>query len=189
MNITNDSKCLGIDDVANGGWFYEKNWLIVGTGPSIEKYTPELRKEYNIWTINAAVSRTQYADICAIHDQVIYYDIKKFIPNDFDYRYILTRTPNLEKHKNTCYVQLECDTQYRDLGLPNYQRLNSSAFAFRFLGQRFKNIYTLGIDGGDKVSTLMPEYYQNHENGQNFNAHNGFIPIFQKEFGFNHIKL
>ena len=70
MNITKDSKCLGIDDVANVGWFYEKNWLIVGTGPTIEKYTPELRKEYNIWTINAAVSRTEYADICAIHEIV-----------------------------------------------------------------------------------------------------------------------
>ena len=46
MNITNDSKCLGIDDVANGGWFYDKNWLIVGTGPTIEKYTPEFDRDW-----------------------------------------------------------------------------------------------------------------------------------------------
>lgn len=26
----------------------------------------------------------------------------------------------------------------------------------------------------------MPEFYQNHENGQNFDAHNGFIPIFKR---------
>lgn len=189
MNITNDLKPLGIDDVANSSWFYDKNWLIVGTGHSIEKWKPELKQEYNIWTINAAISHTKYADIAAIHDQVIYYDIKKFIQNDFDYRYILTRTPNEQKQPNTCYVQLECDTKYRDLGLKKYPRLNSSAFAFRFLGERFKNIYSIGIDGGNKVSELMPEFYQNHENGQNFDAHNGFIPIFKKDFGFNHIKL
>jgi hypothetical protein len=40
-----------------------------------------------------------------------------------------------------------------------------------------------------RLVTLMPEYYQSHENGQDFDAHNGFIPIFKKEFGFNHIKL
>ena len=184
-----NQKVFSIDELPKQDWFYQKKWLIVGTGPSIEKWKPELREEYNIWTINAAVNCTQYADICAIHDQVIYYDIKRFIPNDFDYRYILTRSPNKPKFKNTCYLQLDCDTKYKDLGIKSYPRLNSSAFAFRFLGERVKDIYTIGIDGGTTVSTLMPQYYQKHENGQDFNAHNGFIPIFKKEFGFNHITL
>lgn len=179
----------GIDDVSKEEWFNQKEWLIVGTGPSIKKWDKDFAGFFNIWTINAAVSHTQYADICAIHDQVIYYDIRRFIPNNFEYRYMLTRTPNEIKRENTIYVQLECDTKNRDLGLKEYQKLNSSAFAFRFLGERFKKIYTIGIDGGDKVSELMPKYYQGHENGQNFNAHNGFIPIFKEKYGFEHIKL
>jgi len=180
---------IGIDEVSKQKWFSEKKWLIVGTGPSIEKYNLELEKEYNIWTINAAVNHTQYADICALHDEKIYTNVKQFIDCKFYYRYVLTRVPNKPIMPNTCYVHLECDNPHEELNTKTYQKLNSSSFAFRFLGERFKDVYSIGIDGGTKVSKLMTDHYQNHENGQDFNAHNGFIPIFQKEFGFNHIKL
>ena len=71
------SNLRSVEELASEEWFYEKPWLVVGTGPSLDNWKPT--DEYNIWTINAAIDVTKYADIAALHDPIIYQNPSKFI--------------------------------------------------------------------------------------------------------------
>ena len=173
-----------VDELASEDWFFAKPWLVVGTGQSLENWKPT--DEYNIWTINAAIDVTKYADIAALHDPIIYQSPTKFIKSPINARYILTRTCSTPTTSNTIFVQFAIDP---NKGLPQHNTLNSSGFAFSFLCPRVKTIYTLGIDGGRGTFKGLKESYQHNERAEDFNAHNQAMSNYVKQHGTEIIRL
>ena len=173
-----------VDELANEDWFFQKPWLIVGTGHSLERWKPT--DEFNIWTINAAIDVTKYADIAALHDPVIYDSPTKFIKSPINARYILTRTCSTPTTSNTVFVQFSIDP---NKGLPQHPTHNSSGFAFSFLCGRVPTIYTIGIDGGYGVFTGLSNNYQQNERREDFNAHNHAMDVYVQRHGTEIIRL
>jgi hypothetical protein len=158
-----------IDSVANRTWFNGRDWLVVGTGDSLKRWQPKYIDMFNVWTINAAIDVTRYADIAAFHDTEIFCHKDKYIKNKYDARHELTRTKNHHSGKETTlYVQFPNDPK---IFPAEHNTSCSSGFAFQFLCPKFKRIYTLGIDGGKGVSNLLHPFYQSQESGQNFDDH------------------
>lgn len=178
-----------IDHIKKEAWFTQKPWLIVGTGPTLVNWKQDYLNKFNIWTINAAVDFTGYADISALHDPEAYF-IDLDYTKKFTARYYLTRTVNniREKYTPTIYAQLHGDP---DFGFEYHTRHNSSGFAWYFLGVvcRFSEIYCIGIDGGTEVFNQLSQHYKNHENGTDFEIHNHAMNYYQKLYGYKIIKL
>lgn len=181
--------CKSIDDIKTEPWFFKKPWLIAGTGPSLANWKPEYIGRFNIWTINAAIDVTGYADICAFHDAEIYHS-KKLLKQHPEAKYFLTRTINQlnSVYNPTIYAQLKRDP---DKGFITHTRHNSSGFAWYYLGKvcGLKQIHCIGIDGGKTVFTNLKKEYQEAENGTNFNIHNHAMKHYQNECGYKIIKL
>ena len=167
--MNNPKKGQIINALENKTWFNGRAWLIVGTGDSLKRWQPKFIDMFNIWTINAAIDVTRYADIAAMHDTAIFCHRDKYIKNKFDAKHILTRTQNHHSgDEKTLYVQFPNDPKLFDI---QHETTCSSGFAFQFLCPRFHRIYTLGIDGGKGVSNLLHPFYQSQESGQNFDDH------------------
>ena len=173
-----------VEELASEDWFWEKPWLVAGTGQSLENW--KHTDEFNIWTINAAIDVIKYADIAALHDPIIYQNPTKFIKSPINARYILTRTCSSPTTSNTIFVQFAIDPN-KDLKL--HQTHNSSGFAFSFLCPRVPKIYTIGIDGGRGTFKGLKESYQHNEQREDFNAHNQAMENYVKQHGTEIIRL
>lgn len=148
-----------------------KPWLIVGTGPTLHNWNPELAKSYNIWTINAAIDVTQYADICSMLDYEIYSDPSRFI-NKFPKEPYPTAI--LTKRENKGKSPIWKNTIYRDEIFDATTSIETAFGALIHIG--VKEVFTIGVDGGKGVvySGLSEAYYLN-EAASNFDQHNEFI--------------
>lgn len=161
---------LCVTQIIQQTWAKDRPWLVVGTGPSLERWDKSMMLDYNVWTINGALEVTRYADIAALHDPPIYNEPFKYFSGNPKSRYILTRTCNNQKYDNTIYVQFKIDPTNKDLHM--FRTFNSSSFAFELLMNRFDTVYTLGIDGGTELHGGLMDHYIRMEKGTNFNAHN-----------------
>jgi hypothetical protein len=150
----------------------------------LERWKPT--DEFNIWTINAAIDVTKYADIAALHDPIIYERPTQFIKSPINARYILTRTCSSPQTENTIFVQFAIDPKK---GLPEHPTHNSSGFAFSFLCPRFKTIYTIGIDGGYGVFKGLSQNYQNNERAERFDMHNHAMDVYVQRHKTEIIRL
>ena len=161
---------LCVTQIIQQTWAKDRPWLVVGTGPSLERWDNSMMLDYNVWTINGALEKTRYADIAALHDSPIYKEPFKYFSGKPKTRYILTRTCNEQIYDNTIYVQLKIDPTIKDLHM--FRTFNSSSFAFELLMHRFDQVYTLGIDGGRDLYQGLTEHYIQAEQGTDFNTHN-----------------
>jgi len=191
-----------IESILEEDWFYAKPWLVVGTAPSIEGWKDEYKDKFNVWTINAAIDVTGWADIAALHDANIYSGANDILKNnELNCRHVLTRTTQslsdvsrVFNHGNPLFIRLkEQAGLWEDPGdLKTYKSHNSTGVAFYFLSKygKRKVIYTLGIgDDTEKVSPLITEFYRNGHRGVDWALHNLAIDIYQKIYGYDVIKL
>ena len=168
-----------IEKVTEEKWFKSKPFLVVGTGDSLKFWNESLIDKFNIWTINNAIEVTKYADIAAMHDENPYNDLyrkhKTVLADDLDFssRYILTRSENLRDNNltNTIYVHLECD---RTIPFGRvYPCQNSASLPFCIFHYYYPHdVYTLGINDGQKICDLINPKYHKRNEGENMKAKN-----------------
>lgn len=163
-----------IEQIAKEDWFHAKQWLILGTGPTLEQFKPEYLEQYNIWAIYCSIDVSGYADVFHYQDS----HIKLYDKLPSSYRYFATR-PRFEFHpERTVCIEYNCDIsiagkQYAEGQV--YPCSNSTSFAFLFLTSNgVKDIHTLGIGVSSGIcDKINPEYIRRttewnntHENGQ-----------------------
>lgn len=169
-----------ITDIRQEEWFNAKPWLILGTGESLNRFTPDMIDKYNIWAIYVAIEISKYADVLHYQDTYINYYLDT--PLDADYRYSAIRPinhmvsqgaydiptyPNAFYPKNPKHIYYDGDIQHNGVKQPDGQTFptsNSTSFAFMFLaGSGLREIYSLGIqDGSTGVAKGLNDFYTRH---------------------------
>jgi len=142
-----------IADLKNISGFYDKPWLVLGTGPGLSKLfelDPAVNiHNYNIWAINHAVLFVKHVTIASLAD---YEAVHEITPHPFSCEAMLTRAKNFNVpayyYSRIHYFNYEGDS----CTLPGVTYLpcsSSSSLAFMVLGMLgIKEIYSLGLDGG-----------------------------------------
>ncbi len=204
-----------LTDIAAQPWFTARPWLVCGTGPSLERFEPQYRNLYNLWTINSAIEATGWADIAAMHD----YDLIRelFLPaaervelaghiTTASAAHFSTRASSMhlepwiaaaDTDRKLVYFEFDRDinelqggrryfTEYRP-----YVSSNSSSFAFYFLGSMgITNIHTIGIDGGKGLTALnVGDKYRARMAAHDFDKENEGIGHWTREYNLNIRKL
>lgn len=189
---------IHLSAIAHESWFTARPWLVCGTGPSLERFEPQYRDLYNVWTINSAIEATNWADVAAMHD----YDLVRelWMPpaerlelgqyiTAANCKYIATRTSSVhletqiaaqDHRRQLRYFEFDRDIHELQDGKRYfklhdvYQSSNSSSFAFYFLGSvGIKTIYTIGIDGGKgKIALNVGDKYRERMQHHNFDKEN-----------------
>lgn len=171
--------------------FFDKPWLIVGSGPTIRKYPLIEAHNYNVLCINNTVVFTGFADIVLARDpQVINVDKlldQKFLCNAFVTDF-MNRNMIPEDMKNkTHYISYACSNEF-SAGIPVFPSSSSSPTAFLILGiLGVKRVFSIGLDGGiGRIAELVTsELTQN----MNYSQHNDACYHWANSFGMELTKL
>jgi len=156
-----------IDTIAKEDWF-KRPWMLLGTGPSLDRFKPEEWRDHNIAAIYDAFYACDHVDILfapddwadpSYSDYPYYRDVKN--------RYVATRginAHNIGEQTNVVMWDYDCDyTNYMVRIFPNIQQYrcsNTSAFVVMWLGAMgVKKIKTYGIDGGRGYSKHVSKSY------------------------------
>lgn len=172
-------------------------WLILGKGPSLNQYDPNIHNySYNILALNH-VGRYVNADICIYHDNEVEhisianrckYILKPYHPHIKFKPYSLANTP---LWNNIYYFNLSTWKGKRKSDSPVIKaRYNVAESAFHILALfGIKEIRTLGVDGGKEYSKIF-SYLKPLTNGQpNFDKQFVEINKICKKFGINYSPL
>jgi hypothetical protein len=137
-------------------------WLITGKGPSLTKWNPKLRDEYNIFSLNQSIWITKYADILHFIDYEYYEQTTS--NEEITYKNILMpfyphinegktnrSLLNLKPH-HTNIFSYDLSTAGSNVHYPEqpiiHANVTSAQAAFNILGELgVKTIFSLGIDG------------------------------------------
>lgn len=152
-----------LSTIVNEPWFTAKPWLVLGTGPSLDKFDYEREGEqYNIAAIYAA------ADVCGHVDLHFMSDEKSWdVVAERPARYVATRTINLYwRVKNLLFFEYDCDVRQWTNGISLFPGINpypcsnTSSFVMMFLGMSgVRNVYHYGVDGGYGNSSRIDQRY------------------------------
>ena len=167
-----------ISEIKREDWFYKKPWLILGTGETLNKFTPDMLERFNIWAIYVAIEISKYADVFHYQDTYVNYYLDQ--PLNATYRYSAIRPinhikegiptyPNAYYPLNPKFIYYDNDITYNGVSHPGesaeiYKTSNSTSFAFWFLAKAgVKEIYSLGIqDGTTGVAKGLNDFYTKH---------------------------
>lgn len=165
-------------ELINAG-FYEHDWILLGTGPSLNTFNPNDHKDKNICAIYAS-------EVVCNPNILLAPDEGSFIKYlNYTKCPIITRAFNSKyNNPNTYYFEYDCDiktethegTFHGGDGIryfPFHEPLPCSCtakFAAEFFGRAgIKKLYTCGIDGGNEVFSKSPEWYaEPYKNWNNF---------------------
>lgn len=152
-----------ISSIVSEPWFHAKPWLILGTGPSLDKFDYDKDGDkYNIAAIYAASDVCRHVDLHFMSDEKAWE-----VVDEKPARYVATRTINLYwRVKNLVFFEYDCDIQHWTNGISLFPGItpypcsNTSSFVTMFLGMSgVKNVYHYGIDGGFGNSERVDKRY------------------------------
>lgn len=184
-----------LTDITKEPWFWEKPWLLLGTGPSLDTFNPEEHRDKNICAIYAAANVCGLVDLHLMADDGCFRDGIADITRS---RYIATRSVNAPIHEtnpNVVYWEYDCDVQHRFQGkamMPNplYPCSCTSSFIVMFFGMiGIRELYTCGIDGGNTYSKKMPQDYLRANIGSNPDLENEGVYGHAKSYGIELIRV
>ena len=151
-----------INDLKNEIWF-SRPWLLLGTGPSLDKFNQDEWDGYNIAAIYDAYFACNYVDLLFISD--LWDPNKKYYWVMDNVRYVATRNINahlINGQENVVMWDYTCDSPKLFDEYEVYPCSNTSSFAVMYLGKMgIKEIKTYGIDGGKGVSKYVSNEYKN----------------------------
>ena len=139
-------------------------WLILGKGPSLDKYDPAIHKQYNILALNH-VGKLVDADICLIHDKEVL-DVSiakrsKYVLMPYHPHVNFRPYPDVYVPfwKNVYYFNLSTWKGEVNSSSPVVRaKYFSAESAFHVLALfGVKVIYSLGLDGGTKYSNYFKD--------------------------------
>ncbi len=194
-------------DIIEEPWFHQKPWILLGTGPSLDRFDYQKYKDtHNIAAIYSAVDVCEKVDIHFLSDQLAYIELfgkvdhrfqlaKEYNPDNC--RYIATRIINAPgATPNTVYWEYDCDLKYLNEakifpGYPTFPCSNTSSLVAQFFGaSRVRTIYTFGIDGGfGNTSPRINQNYRDEATDVDFDVENSGLYGWSNRFGINLIKL
>lgn len=189
-----------IDTIASELWF-QRQWIMLGTGPSLDSFKAEEWPDHNIAAIYDAFYACQHIDILFASDD--------WTQNTFDAfhywnhpknRYVATRSinaKNLTDQTNVVMWDYACDETNWGIRLFHdrqpYPCSNTSSFIVLWLGTMgVREIRTWGIDGGWGLSRHVSDAYRinsTEERGWNPDVENEGVYGHAASFGINMIKM
>jgi hypothetical protein len=157
-----------IDTLATKEWF-NRPWILLGTGPSLDRYNPEEWRNHNIAAIYDAFYACDHVDILFAADpwnNPVFSEYGYWV--DPKNRYVATRGINagrIGELTNVVMWDYDCDYLYTQTrifpDIRQYPCSNTSSFAVLWLGTMgVKQIKTFGIDGGHEYSKKCSETYR-----------------------------
>jgi len=166
-----------IDTLAMEEWF-TRPWLMLGTGPSLDKFDPKQWTDHNIAAIYDAFYACDTVDILFDPDKWEDYGPHYPMYNHAEnIRYVGTRSIN-QRHigdrTNVVMWDYDCDYDYYNArvfpDIRQYPCSNTSSFIVLWLGTMgVRQIKTYGIDGGRGVSTKVSDGYRSGTEGRTWN--------------------
>jgi hypothetical protein len=158
-----------INDLRNEDWF-NRPWLLLGTGHSLDNFNPKDWKDHNIAAIYDAYYACDYVDVLLVsdywHDKTGY---EEWYFKNKNIRYVATRSYNIVYigiNSNVVMWEYDCDKKNYNVNIFHdveaYPCSNTSSFAVMWLGKMgVKEIKTFGIDSGKGMSKYVTETYKN----------------------------
>lgn len=140
----------------------DRPWLIVGKGPTLANWSPDMKDKYNVFCMNQSIWVTKYADILHFIDYEYYEHTTT--KTDITYKTIVMpwRPHIKERSTGRCLEDLSPnynnlysydlstsnkDPRYKDKEII-HANFSSAQAAFNILGEMgVKNIDTIGVDG------------------------------------------
>jgi len=159
-----------VDELIGLDWFRSKDWLILGTGPSLNTFDFTKHSDKNIIAIYAAEVVCKPTILLSPDRGTIHH----YQPPFNNYQYLVTRAFNHHENENAYYFEYDCDFKSEhsegtfhggdgERYFPNitpYECSCTVKFAAQYLGRAgIKKVYTCGIDGGKDVFTKSPNWY------------------------------
>ena len=185
-----------IDSLTQQKWFHQP-WVLLGTGPSLNRFDYQNWKNYNIAAIYDAAL---VCDNCRIvfasdHWATTNHHLAYFSRTDI----IATRIINSEWNKSKTYFwEYDCDVEQlggRRLFPENrtYPCSNTSSFIIYWLGVHgIKTVYTSGIDGGWGIADAVSPSYREQataERGWHPDRENEGVYGHAEQYGMKLIKI
>ena len=166
ISMGNKENIRHIDELKNEDWF-NRPWVLLGTGPSLDNFNQNDWKEYNIAAVYDAYYACNYVDILFASDKWdTFHETHEHYWRNKNIRYVATRSINvnfIENYNNTVVWEYDCDQ--KDLNIKLFQSdpypcSNTSSFVIMWLGKMgVKKIHTFGIDGGKGLSKYVSNGY------------------------------
>ncbi|MEI6190502.1 MAG: hypothetical protein WCP61_08785 [Chitinophagia bacterium] len=159
-----------LSEIINQDFFYQNEWLLLGTGASLDNFNPKEHTDKNIAAIYAA------GEVCR-PDILFAPDTHGFIHsyNLFEKsRNVVTRAFNFDETKDLHYFEYDCDiksetsegTFHGGNGkryFPFHEPFQCSCTAkliANFFGKAgIKKIQSFGFDGGTSIFSKAPAWY------------------------------
>ena len=162
-----------IDTLAQEDWF-NRPWLMLGTGPSLDNFNPEDWRDHNIAAIYDAFYACDHIDVHFVSDAWSSPVFEYKYWRDPRSRYVATRAINLEfmqGETNIVMWDYTCDRDRLGVHLfkdrQPYPCSNTSSFIVMWLGEMgVRHIKTFGIDGGLGLSKHVSESYKRYSTPQ-----------------------
>jgi hypothetical protein len=190
-----------IDTLKQEAWF-TRPWILLGTGPSLDRFNPKEWEGYNIAAVYDAYFACDFVDVLFVSDR---WHNNPSIENWYwlndNIRHVATRSVNvihIGNDSNTVLWDYDCDVKEYHLRLFQnelYPCSNTSSFAVLWLGKMgVKRIHTFGIDGGKGVSKYVSEAYrksiEDYHEGLNydFTHENGGVYGHANSYGIELVK-
>lgn len=196
-----------IIDITQESWFIEKPWILLGTGPSLDRFDYDKYKDtHNIAAIYSAVDVCERVDLHLLSDQLAYRELfapaqnRLQLAKDYDpskHRYVGTRIVNVPgATPNTVYWVYNCDLKwFNDINLfPEhivFPCSNTTSFFPMLLSlTNIRELTTCGIDGGTgETSARINQHYRDEAKSVNFDVENAGFYAHCRNHGIRLIKL
>lgn len=192
-----------INDLKKEEWF-NRPWLLLGTGPSLDNFNPDEWQDHNIAAIYDSYYACKYVDLLFVpdcwHDKTGY---KEWYFKNDNIRYVATRSYNIVDigiDSNVVMWDYDCDKTNYNIRIFHdvepYPCSNTSSFAVLYLGSMgIKEIKMYGIDGGKGMSKHVSDIYRDHTEAlhervnHDFTFENQGLYGHAQNFGINLIKM
>jgi hypothetical protein len=184
-----------IKEILQEGWFKSRPWLLLGTGPSLDRFDFDKYKDYNIAAVYSASDVCDRVDLHFISDHD-----KNCIEQYYTSKAIYAATRSTNNHyqhvyKNLLFWEYDCDVSLYQNGVKMFSEdpypcSNTSSFAVMFLGRAgVKTIYTCGIDGGYGYSSRVNTEYIAENTGIDNDKENEGVYGHARNYGIELIRV